>query len=60
MATTMMTTTTTMKLTTIEMSIITSTMSDPHDSIKWLETAKAVTTMPIDDDDVDDDVGIQQ
>jgi len=68
----MMTTTTTSKFTRLNMSMITTAISDPHVMIALngieieedllFEVAKAVTTMPIDDnnDGDDDDVGIQQ
>jgi len=68
----MMTTTTTSKFTRLNMSMITTAISDPHVMIALngieieedllFEVAKAATTMPIDDnnDGDDDDVGIQQ
>ena len=65
--TTMMTTT---KFTRLNMSMITTAISDPHVMIALngeieedllFEAAKAATTMPIDNNnDGDDDVGIQQ
>jgi len=65
-----MMTTTTSKFTRLDMSMITTAISDPHVMIALngeieedllFEAAKAATTMPIDDNDGDDDdVGIQQ
>ena len=66
-----MTTPTTSKFTRLNMSMITTAISDPHLMIALngeieedllFEAAKAGTTMPIDDnnDGDDDDVGIQQ